>query len=217
VPNVLTAELSGSAIAQAATAILRADSLEEALNDLAEAARRLIGAHLSIASLAASGSRSQGVQATSLSDKLLQCRGFRAVPEGSAIYRFLCEFTKPIRLTQREVEGHPSWRRTCAAAGQNPPLRGCLAAPLLRRDGSNLGLMLLSDKVAGEFTADDETALVQLAEVAAAAIETHVALEDSQLTARRFHDFARSTSDWFWELDANLRFTFAPPLPWRER
>jgi len=39
---------------------------------------------------------------------------------------------------------------------------GWLAAPLLTRDGRNLGLIQLSHKMSGEFSEDDEAILVQL-------------------------------------------------------
>src|SRR5947209_5568639 len=50
-------------------------------------------------------------------------------------------------------------------------MRGWLAAPLVGRDGQNLGLIQLSDKYEGEFTNEDQAILVQLAQVASVAIE----------------------------------------------
>jgi signal transduction histidine kinase len=76
-----------------------------------------------------------------------------------------------MRLTQAELEAHPGWRGFGKEAGRHPPLRGWLAAPLVASDGRNIGLVALSDKYEGEFTADDEAILVQLAQVASVAIE----------------------------------------------
>src|SRR3954449_13468236 len=66
-----------------------------------------------------------------------------------------------------------------------------LVAPLLARDGSSLGLIELWDKD-GEFTRDDEAIVVQLAQMAANAIETlellareHAARVDAEETGRR--------------------------------
>jgi GAF domain-containing protein/anti-sigma regulatory factor (Ser/Thr protein kinase) len=66
-----------------------------------------------------------------------------------------------------------------------------LVAPLIARDGSSLGLIELWDK-AGEFTADDEAIVAQLAQMAANAIETlellnreHAARVEAEETGRR--------------------------------
>ena len=69
----------------------------------------------------------------------------------------------------RDVIGarHGVARRGADGAPPGPRL----VAPLVARDGSSLGLIELWDKP-GEFTADDEAILVQLAQMAANAIET---------------------------------------------
>ena len=66
-----------------------------------------------------------------------------------------------------------------------------LVAPLVARDGSSLGLIELWDKN-GEFTADDEAIVIQLAQMAANAIETlellnreHAARVEAEETGRR--------------------------------
>src|SRR5690242_13164673 len=74
-----------------------------------------------------------------------------------------------------------------------PPPGPRLAAPLLARDGSSLGLIELSDKLGGSaFTDADEAILVQLAQMAANAIETlellareHSARVEAEETGRR--------------------------------
>jgi signal transduction histidine kinase/DNA-binding response OmpR family regulator len=54
---------------------------------------------------------------------------------------------------------------------RHPPPPGLLAAPLVAEDGTSLGLIHLSDKVEGEFTATDEAVLVQLAQIASSAVQ----------------------------------------------
>ena len=74
-----------------------------------------------------------------------------------------------------------------------PPPGPRLAAPLLVRDGSSIGLIELSDKLDGSaFTDADEAILVQLAQMAANAIETlellareHSARVEAEETGRR--------------------------------
>jgi GAF domain-containing protein len=88
---------------------------------------------------------------------------------------------RPIRMTQAELEGHLGWRGFGGEAGRHLPLRGWLAAPLIGRDGRNIGLIQLSDKYEGEFTVNDEAILVQLAQMAA------IATENAQLFAAEQH------------------------------
>ena len=78
---------------------------------------------------------------------------------------------RPIRMTRGESERHPTGDGPGPGPGELPPIRGWLAAPIVGRDGKNLGLIRLSDKIQGEFTEDDEAILVQLAQMASVAVE----------------------------------------------
>ena len=71
------------------------------------------------------------------------------MPDGSGIYAWLCEHNRAVRMTQAEFEAHPRWRRFGKHAKNHPPMRGWLAAPLIGREGRNLGLIQLSDKEDG--------------------------------------------------------------------
>ena len=51
------------------------------------------------------------------------------------------------------------------------PLRGWLGASLSALDGSQLGAVQCFDKGEGQFSAEDESALVHLAQMASAAVE----------------------------------------------
>ena len=83
-------------------------------------------------------------------------------------------------------------RHGVARRGPNgAPLGPRLVAPLLARDGSSLGMLELWDKDEA-FTADDEAIVVQLAQMAANAIETlellgreHAARVEAEETGRR--------------------------------
>ncbi len=85
-------------------------------------------------------------------------------PDGSGIYRLVCQTNHSMRMPQSELEAHPAWCGFAKEAGKHPPLRGWLAVPLIGYDGRNIVLLQLSDKYEGEFTEDDETTLVQLAQ-----------------------------------------------------
>lgn len=148
-----------------------ARSLDEVLRIVTETAREIVGAHQSVTSLTVDENWAQAITHVSLSDKYAAWREYDEKPDGSGIYRLVCELNRPMRMTQAELEAHPAWRGFGAAAGKHPPLRGWLAAPLIGRRGENLGLIQLSDKEEGEFTAEDEAVLVQLAQMASVAIE----------------------------------------------
>jgi signal transduction histidine kinase len=87
-----------------------------------------------------------------------------------------------MRLRQNELERHPAFRGFGGLGGAHPPLRGWLAAPLVGRDGANLGVIQVTHKEEGEFTSQDEAVLVQVAQMAAAVIEDR--LLRSQLEER---------------------------------
>ena len=83
-------------------------------------------------------------------------------------------------------------RHGVARRGRNgAPTGPRLVAPLVARDGSSLGMIELWDKD-GEFTPDDEAIVIQLAQMAANAIETlellareHAARVEAEETGRR--------------------------------
>src|SRR6185295_4302819 len=109
--------------------------------------------------------------AVSLSDKYAVYRDGDEKPNDSGIYALVGELNHPMRITQTELAAHPAWSVYGIYAEQHPLLRGWLAAPLVGSDGQNIGLLQLSDKYEGEFTADDEAVTVQLAQMASVAVE----------------------------------------------
>jgi signal transduction histidine kinase len=68
-------------------------------------------------------------------------------------------------------------------------MRGWLAVPLIDRNGNNIGLIQASDKLAGEFTAEDEAILVQLASIAANGFENARLYTSLQEQDRRKDEF----------------------------
>jgi PAS domain S-box-containing protein len=163
------AQLQG--LAKAAVSINSSLSAEAALQIATDEARHIVGAHQSVATLTLNDQWSQSVNAVSLSDKYAEYRSFDTKPTGEGIYQLVCRMNRPLRLAQQELEGHPAWKRFGQYAAQHPPMRGWLAAPLIARDGKNMGLIQLSDKVEGDFTESDEAIIVQLAQMASVAIE----------------------------------------------
>lgn len=77
----------------------------------------------------------------------------------------------PVRMTQAELEAHPEWKGFGTEAGKHPPMRGWLSAPIVGRDGTNWGLLQLSDKYEGEFTEEDEKHFISFAELVSETLE----------------------------------------------
>jgi signal transduction histidine kinase/CheY-like chemotaxis protein len=159
-------------------------SLNEIHQIITDQARLIIGAHQSVTSLTTGSDLAQAVNALSLSDKYAPWREYAEPPDGSGIYAIICETNQAARMTQVEMEAHPRWRGFGKHRHAHPPMRGWLAAPLVGRDGGNLGLIELSDKFVGEFDEQDEAILMQLAKMASVAIENarlHQELEEARV------------------------------------
>jgi PAS domain S-box-containing protein len=182
-----SAQLQG--LAGAALAVSEADSVEQVLRVVTEQAREVIGAHQAVTTVASPEGWSQALHLVSLSDKYAAWRSYEERPDGSGIYSWVCRLNLPMRLTQQELETHPAWRGFGQHASRHPPLRGWLAAPLVARDGRNLGLVQLSDRCEGDFTAEDEAVLVQLARMASVAIENTRLMAETQAANRAKDEF----------------------------
>ncbi len=146
-------------------------SLDEVLQEITDQARAVIGANLAVTSLTQGENWAQAITARSLSPEYEGWRDYDAPVDGSGIYHLVCETNRPMRLTQTELEAHPDYRAFGSHRGEHPPLNGWLAVPLADRNGRNIGLIQLSDKVEGEFSEGDEQITLQLAQIAAIAIE----------------------------------------------
>ncbi len=77
-----------------------------------------------------------------------------AVPAaGFGSHAWLLRNPATVRLTQAELEAHPQRKGFGNQAAYHPPMRGWQAAPILGSDGTVWGLIQLSDRYSGEFTA----------------------------------------------------------------
>jgi PAS domain S-box-containing protein len=152
-----------------------------------EEARELLAAHRAVTSLTIDADRAQAVHAVSLSDEYAADRDDATRSTGQGIYAEVCRTNRPLRLTQEQLAAHPLWRGSSRA--EHPPMRGLLAVPLVGHGGGNLGLVMLSDKVEGEFTAEDEAVLSQLAAIASVGIENARLYESLQDANRRKDEF----------------------------
>jgi transcriptional regulator with GAF, ATPase, and Fis domain len=92
--------------------------------------------------------------------------------ELSSLYRALEPPTGSIRMTDSELDRHRQTHALSeATAARTWKPRGWLAAALITLDRRYLGLIQVFDKETGDFTELDEAILVQLAQMASAAVE----------------------------------------------
>jgi len=165
-------------LAEAGLTISGDRPIEEIIQEVTDRARQLVGAHQAVTSFTVDQNWSQAITGLSLSEKYAEFRSYDTPPDGSGVYSMICEANRVLRMTQAALEAHPRWRGFGEEAVHHPPMRGWLAVPLVAQDGSNLGLIQLSDKFEGEFTEEDQAVVVQLAQMTSTALEIRRAHEE---------------------------------------
>jgi GAF domain-containing protein len=148
-----------------------AEDANRVLSTSVELIRVLIGAHQSAAAIIVQRDWHSVRKFFSLSEKYAAWADYNTPAVGFGIHAWLLEHNQPVRFTQAELEAHPQWAGFGTEAGKHPPMRGWLAAPLIDRSGVNWGLLQLSDKYTGEFTAADEQHFVTFAGLVSTALE----------------------------------------------
>jgi PAS domain S-box-containing protein len=186
----------------AARLIAGATTVEDLLRVVTEAAMSLVGTHQAVTSRLVEGWGGASTY-VALSDKYADFRAYDVIREGLGV----------LNAVTRELRQHPEFRSLTDAPG-HPPLPDYLGAPLISRDGRNIGLIQLSDKVDGQsFTENDEALVVQLAQMVSAAIE-HVELAASlehALSRLNMALDATNSGTWEWDL-ASQTITWSTSL-----
>lgn len=202
-------------LALASARLARAKDIDELFRLVVELAREVVPCHQAAVSLTEGPGFRQAANRVSLSEAYHAYRSFDEPRDGSGIYRLVCESNQPMRLRQEELEQHPAWRGFGPVADRHPPLRGWLAVPLIGEEERNLGLIQLSDRKGGEFTADDEAIMVQLASLISVAVENIRAAEAQQAAQQAAEAVAAekerilaSLTDGFYVLDSDWRYLY---------
>lgn len=205
-------------LADAAIAINLAGTVDEMLQVATQAARRIIGAHLAMTVLQPDGTGSPERTVTAASASHAPWADTRAPLVDTDLRRMVCGENRPIRLSADELRQLlvPDTHRVIE--GGLPPLRGWLAAPLVARNGQNLGLIQIADRIDTSeddgpfgvgFTEEDESILVQLAQMTSAAAENARLIQEGLVRERRFRELVEGLDAIVWEADPeSLQFTY---------
>jgi PAS domain S-box-containing protein len=164
-------------LADASVKIASAHDLKDLLRTIVEQGRKILGAHQAVLYINATERWPRAQMVVSLSGKQEEWQGLgRDVTpltfnEGdSTIYHFEGEpATREARLHLGEV------------AGSEWPKGRPISAPLIARDGENIGHLQLIDKEATDFDSADEIVLVQLAQLASASIESRRLYQETEV------------------------------------
>ncbi len=152
-------------LAEASVQINSALTMDSVLQAITDQARNIIGARQAFTTLLAKGAWNQSLTCVSVAEGE---PAFKFPQESSENFILACNLNKPVRLDSSGGGTRP-WR--AMMKNEEATRHGWLAAPLLTRDGRNLGLIQLFEKMNGEFTEDDEAILVQLAHMASVATD----------------------------------------------
>jgi GAF domain-containing protein len=141
------------------------------LGAAAELSRVLARAHQGAATQLIAEDWAHARKYFSLSEKYAAWADYNTPARGFGIHAYAHKVHRPIRLTDEELRAHPEWRNFGSNAGRHPPMRGWLAVPLMGSDGENYGFIQVSDRLEGDFTAEDEANLLHLASLTATALD----------------------------------------------
>lgn len=164
--------------ADAAQAMTWHQTLEGTLQEVAEQARGVIGAHQSVVSLASGNAGLPAITIVSMSSKYAAHHAQMRTPDGFGVDAMVFENNRAVRMTQMALQAHPRWRHDAGNTDPHPSLRGWLAVPLMSRDGNKIGVLQLADKYEGDFTQQDEYVAIELAQLAAIALQNAQLIEE---------------------------------------
>jgi signal transduction histidine kinase len=160
--------------------IHRSLSLDAVLRVVTDSARRIVGSRHAVTSLAGRGDDEPSL---AVSSGAAHGHPTHVRASDLGLHAKVCRQNIPMRLTPDQVSASEAWSRLVEDPERSLPPGGWLAAPLVASDGSNLGSIQLTDKADGTFTEADEATLVQLAQMAAVAVE-NARLYETALDAR---------------------------------
>ncbi|HLW55510.1 MAG TPA: ATP-binding protein [Candidatus Angelobacter sp.] len=152
-------------LAEASLQINSTLTIDSLLRIITDQARQIVAARQAFTTYLPGGDPNRSITCTSVE------QGEEILPfsnERSEMFMLACSLNQPVRITSA-IQGNLAWRNMVKS--HEAARAGWLAAPLLTRDGRNLGLIQLSRKIHGEFSEDDQAILVHLAHMASVALD----------------------------------------------
>src|SRR5262252_9313942 len=146
-------------LTKASLAINSALSPGEMLQVVADFARDIIGVHQAVAVAAPDQKWNAARSAVALSPRNASSGEIPVIRDREALVSLLSETAGPVRRSNAAATGDDRF-----SLDERIRRLGWLAAPLTGRDGRPIGLLHLLEKSEGEFDADDEAVLTQLAQ-----------------------------------------------------
>jgi signal transduction histidine kinase len=166
-----------------------AHDIGSVLGFVTQTVREIIGAHAALTRIVFDTQERSQLISTSWSDKLARWRQPPSRFGTQALDNLVCSGNRARRFTHEALAAMPEYATPGVDRSTVPPMRGWLAAPLIGRDGGNLGLIQLSDRYEDEFTATDETLLLQVAQTTSVALENARLYQDLRERDRRKDEF----------------------------
>ncbi|MBK3867397.1 PAS domain S-box protein [Pseudomonas stutzeri] len=152
-------------LGHAAIATAQLHDQQQLIDYLAEQVRLTIGAHQALISLADGTQWCQVLTSVSFSDEYAHSQNLDEAATAQDICGVICETNEPMLLTRQSPQCHSGKHVDPQAA------HGLLAVPLIAKDGSNLGLMQLSNKYQDDFLPDDLAIAQQFAQMVVSIVE----------------------------------------------
>ena len=168
-------------LTEASLAINSALSIDQMLAVVANLSRDILGAHQAVVVAAPDQKWSTPRTAVSLSPEYERSGERTVFRDQMALLSLLSRMRATARVPRGAGLDAGPWQEFLAPGGARG---GWLAASLCGRDGHPMGLLHLLDKDEGDFSEEDETILIQLAQMSAIAMENTLnaeALESNRL------------------------------------
>ncbi|MGB9429889.1 MAG: ATP-binding protein [Gammaproteobacteria bacterium] len=187
-------------LAAASLEIAAAQGFGQVLQIGVERARQLVGANLAVVRSRLQADQDGIERRISLAPQYARWADLETAVDGMSLCRLLAE-KRPLRLTTEEFKSHPLFREMNTHKLAQLPLHGLLVVPLTTA-GKPTGILVVSDKVEGEFDAQDEMLLTQLAQITSVGLD-NVRLNDA--LRNHMHGLEQRVAERTEELDSSNR------------
>jgi signal transduction histidine kinase/response regulator RpfG family c-di-GMP phosphodiesterase len=177
-----------SGLAEASLAIASAGSLHDVLTMITDQGRKLLGAEIAMTRVVTDFERGKSISVASSSDRLSGWASKLAQTDVVDLSGVVGKIDHPVRTIPQNPREAELLRALFGEQGSDR-VQGLVAAPLVERDETNIGFIAVSSKTEGDFTADDETVLVQLAQMASAVVQKARLYREAEEANRAKDDF----------------------------